>query len=252
MSGVWEKLEHKLIDTHCHILDYSDKNIFAKLNQKKITVHGVTTTLDEFKAVKELVKNYPNIHPYLGIFPLKVRDEIDSLEEILELIETEKFIGEIGLDYTVKEDERQQQRLVLKEIINKCNNAGKKVLSLHSRGSSQDVLKFIGSDFNGSAIMHWFSGDPELVKKTPKNVFFSLNTAMIKSRNGKEIIKVLKPEQVLTETDGPYVLINGHPSYPWDIKNVIQTLSVRWGKPIEEVLDIISANYQRAVNFCDA
>ena len=75
---------------------------------------------------------------------------------------------------------------------------------------------------------------------------------MIKSRNGKEIIKVLKPEQVLTETDGPYVLINGHPSYPWDIKNVIQTLSVRWGKPIEEVLDIISANYQRAVNFCDA
>ena len=132
----------------------------------------MTTTLDEFKAVKELVQTTPNIHPSLGIFPLKVRDEIDSLEEILELIETEKFIGEIGLDYTAPEDERQQQRLVLKEIINKCNNAGKKVLSLHSRGSSQDVLKFIGSDFNGSAIMHWFSEILNLLKRPQKMSFF--------------------------------------------------------------------------------
>ena len=248
-GGVWDKLEHQLIDTHCHILDYNCPDLLNQLKHKQITVHAVTTTLDEFKNIKKIVADHPNIHPSLGLFPLKVPDECDSLEEILEHIETTKFIGEIGLDYTVLESERIKQREVLKLIVAKCDKIGNRVLSLHSRGSAEDTLNIIGKNFNGTAIMHWFSGKPEFLKNCPDNVFFSINTAMIKSRKGKEIIKAIKPSQVLTETDGPYVQINGQPTYPWDIKNVIQTLSLRWDKSIQETLKIVSDNYRRAVNF---
>ena len=252
MSGLWAKLEYKLIDTHCHVLDYQSQDFIQTLNKQRITTHAVTTTLAEYKALYPLLESCEYIVPSLGLFPLKVKSELEHLEQFLELIPKTKLVGEIGLDYTAPEEERELQRQVLKKIINKCNEENGKVLSLHSRGSAEDVLKIIGKKFNGSAIMHWYSGPVDFIQTAAPNIFFSINTAMLRSRKGKEILKVLKPEQVLTETDGPYVKINSEPAHPQDIKIVIQSLSQKWGKSIEEILDIIYENYTKATNFCDA
>ena len=100
--------------------------------------------------------------------------------------------------------------------------------------------------------MHWYSGPSELIQTAPPNIYFSINTAMLRSRKGKEVLKALKPEQVLTETDGPYVKINSFAAHPEDIKIVIQSLSQKWSKSIEEVLNIIKDNHDKATNFCDA
>ena len=94
--------------------------------------------------------------------------------------------------------------------------------------------------------MHWFSGDPELVKSSPDNVFYSVNTAMLRSRQGKKIIRTLSPGQVLTETDGPYVKINDTPAVPGDIRSVINALKEIWDMSLEETVDTISSNYHRA------
>ena len=71
---------------------------------------------------------------------------------------------------------------------------------------------------------------------------------MLKSRRGKEILKALRPDQVLTETDGPYVKINNKAATPIDIRNVVNSLSSLWEKSIQETLEILETNYQRAIN----
>ncbi|MCH2206957.1 MAG: TatD family hydrolase [Lentisphaerales bacterium] len=252
MSGLWAKLEDQLIDTHCHVLDYKEPDFIQKLNDSKITTHAVTTTLAEFKRLFPLLENCKHIFPSMGLFPLKAKEEGHNLEEFLDLIPQTKLIGEIGLDYTVPEEERVLQRQILEKIISKCNESGDKTLSLHSRDSAEDVFKIIGADFQGSAIMHWYSGPAELIDSAPKNIYFSVNTAMLKSRKGKEILQSLKPQQVLTETDGPYVKINAQASQPQDIRIVVQSLSQKWQKTIEETLKTIQENYARATNFSGA
>jgi len=250
MPGPWDKLQQKIVDTHCHIHHYPEPLHVAKEIQKAgIKVHCVTVKPSEFQNCQELFQNFENIISCLGLFPLNVKEEFKNLGFFLEELKKTSYVGEIGLDYSVtNEDELKLQREVFSTIVKECSNQGGKILSIHSRRSAEDVLKAIGCNFNGTAIMHWFSGEEKLVKGAPENVFFSINTAMIKSRQGKKILRALRPQQVLTETDGPYVQINEQPALPSNIINVVNALSCLWDKNLEDTMEILSGNYLRATS----
>ena len=55
-----------------------------------------------------------------------------------------------------------------KELIEKCNSIGNKILTVHSRGSANEVLSIIGDKFNGKIIMHWYSGTLKNLQKAIK------------------------------------------------------------------------------------
>ena len=248
MPGPWDKLIHKIVDTHCHLHHYPEPLKLAQAVQKaSIKVHCVTVKPSEYAVCQKLFENFDCIIPSLGLFPLNVKDEYKNLSLFLDEMKKTRFIGEIGLDYSVTDEkELNLQREVFSTIVNECSKEGGKILSIHSRRSAADVLEIIGNDFKGTALMHWFSGDEELIKGAPENIFFSVNTAMLQSRQGKKVLKALRPGQVLTETDGPYVSINKLPAVPADIKNVVNSLSCLWSKSLEETMEILSENYSRA------
>ena len=248
MPGVWDKLLHKIVDTHCHVHHYPEPlQVAEEIQRTGMNVHCVTVKPSEFQDCQKLLQNFENIIPCLGLFPLNVKEEYKNLKYFLEELKNTPYIGEIGLDYSISDEaELKLQREVFSTIIRECNSLGGKILSIHSRRSAEDVLKTIGQNFNGTAIMHWFSGEEKLVTNTPENVFFSINTAMLKSRQGKKVLRALRPEQVLTETDGPYVQINQKPAFPSNIINVVNALSCLWNKSIEDTMEIISKNYLRA------
>ncbi|MCM8534366.1 MAG: TatD family hydrolase [Lentisphaeraceae bacterium] len=245
MSKLWDKLSKNIVDTHCHILDYPTPfKLAEELDQKNISVHAVTTELDEFQELELLLKSFPTLYPSLGLFPLKVPQEIHRLDEYLELIPNLTYIGEIGLDFTVSEEEQTLQITIFKEILNECAKTNDKILSLHSRRAGKETLELVKNLYQGPAIMHWYSGPIEDALNAPRNIYFSVNTAMIKSRNGKELLKALKPEQILTETDGPYVKIGETPSRPEDIRVVIESLANKWDKTVEDTVALLNGNHQ--------
>ena len=250
MGGVWEQLYHRLVDTHCHINHYPEpEKLIAELAEKKIRVHCVTVRPGEYEPCCDLLKNHPDIIPCAGFFPLNAEEEKENFDYFLELVKKTRFIGEVGLDYTISDKkELSLQREIFTEIINTCSKLGNKVLSIHSRRSAEDVLKTVGDSFNGTAIMHWFSGHEDLVTKTPENIFYSVNTVMLSSRQGKKVLDKLRPSQILTETDGPYVELNNKSVKPPHMRNVVNSLSDHWDKSLEEVLDILEDNYKRALN----
>jgi TatD DNase family protein len=248
MNGPWAKLSSKLIDTHCHLHHYSDPEISMKLtNQAGIKTHMVTVRPDEFLQWQDIRNSFQFITPCLGLFPLYVDESEEQLQQFFTLLKKTRFIGEVGLDYTADELHRTLQRKFLQKLISNCHELGDRILSVHSRRSAEDIFKIIGESFNGKVIMHWYSGSIELAQNAPDNFYFSINTAMLKSRNGKELINHLKPEQILTETDGPYIKINDQPALPSDIKNVIQSLSLKWHCSLEECLNIIQQNYDKCL-----
>jgi TatD DNase family protein len=249
MSGLWAQLTERLIDTHCHLNHYENPSVLIeKLQRQKIKVHLVTVKPEEYEACINLTAEAPLIEPCLGLFPLYVEECQEQMSFFWKALKTTRFVGEVGLDYSVKDTQAiSLQKEVFTDIVRTCHDQGSKVLSIHSRKSADDIFSIIGKDFKGTAIMHWYSGKLESAMASPDNIFFSINTAMLKSRLGKKLIRSLSPEKVLTETDGPYVKINGRGAEPEDIRNVVNALSVHWRCSVEDVLSQIERNYKRAL-----
>ena len=181
MSGPWEKLSSQLLDAHCHVHHYEKpQEILAEIDRLGMEVFLVTVRPDEFAACLELAGERSKVHVGTGFFPL-MRRECD-MGLFRENLSRTRFVGEVGLDYSVEDDyERHMQRLVLQTILEESAAYGNKVLSLHSRRSAEDVLGMVGEDFPGQVIMHWYSGPLELIETAPQNVRFSVNTAMLRS-----------------------------------------------------------------------
>lgn len=51
---------------------------------------------------------------------------------------------------------------------------------------------------------------------------------MLASASGRRIVSALPPERVLTETDGPFVIVRGRPARPANIADVLAGLAQLW------------------------
>ena len=89
-----------------------------------------------------------------------------------------------------------------------------------------------------------FSGSVQNVEQA-EGVYYSINTAMIGSRSGKKLIRAMNPDFILTETDGPYVVVDDRPAHPGDVKRVINWLAQEWGVSMEAATEKIVANWLR-------
>ncbi|HJA15257.1 MAG TPA: TatD family hydrolase, partial [Candidatus Butyricimonas faecavium] len=70
--------------------------------------------------------------------------------------------------------------------------------------------------------------------------FFSINSAMIQSDNGRKIIAEIPKELILTETDFPYIEND-------DITSIYVWLSKLWNTTTKDVELTIDANFQRLI-----
>lgn len=247
--SVWQKQSHLLIDTHCHLMDYREPQaILKKINDDQLNVVSMSLNPDQYKKARAFYNNHQKVHIALGLFPDKNLMNSSRQDSFFQHINETRFIGEIGLDFLTDDTALQQaQREFFKKALIKCHGKNK-VISVHSRRAAAEALAMINQFYQGTAIMHWFSGPPALIKNTSKTIYFSINPAMLKSKKGKLIIQSIPKDQVLLESDGPNVLIGNQPSEPFDTRIVVESLTTQWQCTIEEVLLQINTNWQRALN----
>ena len=87
-----------------------------------------------------------------------------------------------------------------------------------------------------NAIFHWYSGNVSVLKNIVNSgFFFSINSAMIQSDNGKKIIAEIPKELVLTETDFPYLKKS-------NISEIHSYLSKLWNVSDSDTEKIINEN----------
>ncbi len=194
-----------LVDAHCHLMDIKD---YAPSKD----VIPVAASYSHNKNVKnvEIARKF-DVPFTLGIAPQSVIGDRDltPLEEWIDFIRKNKpnAIGEIGLDYhwAKGEEDIKKEELVFGRMLDLAEEMKLPVV-IHSRKSTPDIIDtFKMRDFELPVMMHFFSGSVSEAKWfAGQGGYISIPPLHSKAR--KEVIKEIPLENLLVETDAPYVV----------------------------------------------
>ncbi len=134
-------------------------------------------------------------------------------------------------------------------ILQLCAQAGRKILSVHSIRSSGQVLDLVEKHLpveRGRVVLHWFSGSAsELRRAVELGCYFSVNTAMFSTLSGQSTISAIPLDRLLTETDGPFVQVDGKVARPGDTVSLASALAEKLCHDPERLRTQLVLNLQR-------
>ncbi len=210
-----------LIDTHFHLDFYRDhKYWYDYINQNRQYTLCVTNSPGVYHSCKRLYPETKYLKFALGFNPKSIVFEKFDKRLFNHLQGETKYIGEVGLDFTGKLKEKREEQLYCFDYI--CSTVTEnQVLSIHSKNAEKAVLEILKKNKVKKAILHWYSGDFGTLKELIDNgYYFSINTSMLKSSKGQNIIRSIPNERILIESDGPFSKINSQKFNPSKLKDV--------------------------------
>lgn len=130
-----------------------------------------------------------------------------ALNALSDPILSKKFaaIGECGLDYHwgKTEEERAVQRRIFTQVIEFALSIGKPLV-IHSRDAESDCIKMLHDAGCNKAMMHCFGGNLEEAVLA-ESYGYLISIPPLPSKERKKIIKSLKLQSLVAETDAPYI-----------------------------------------------
>ena len=206
-----------MIDSHCH-LDHepllSDlENIIQRSKDAGIEkLLTISTSIESFSRVKELVHKDEIIYGTIGIHPHEANKDIVNSEFIEKsLKDNNKIIGigETGLDFFYNNSDKDKQIDSFKIHIDAAIKTNVPLI-IHSREAEEETFDILNDykDQNLKILMHCFTGSKKFAKKLLDfNTFFSAS-GIITFKNAKELqdtFKFLPSDKILIETDSPFL-----------------------------------------------
>ena len=206
-----------MIDSHCH-LDHepllSDlPNVIQRSKDVGIEkLLTISTSLESFSKIKELIKIDEMIYGTIGIHPHESSNDIITCKEIIkDLRENSKIIGigETGLDFYYNNSEKEKQISSFKEHIEASIETNKPLI-VHSRDAEKETFEILNHYKNEKVkiLMHCFTGSKEFSEKLlTLNSYFSAS-GIITFKNSidlQETFKSLPIDNILIETDSPFL-----------------------------------------------
>ena len=206
-----------MIDSHCH-LDHepllSDlENIIQRSKDAGIEkLLTISTSIESFSRVKELVHKDEIIYGTIGIHPHEANKDIVNSEFIEKsLKDNNKIIGigETGLDFFYNNSDKDKQINSFKIHIDAAIKTNVPLI-IHSREAEEETFDILNDykDQNLKILMHCFTGSKKFAKKLLDfNTFFSAS-GIITFKNAKELqdtFKFLPSDKILIETDSPFL-----------------------------------------------
>lgn len=235
-----------MIDFHCHLDLYPNPQaIRDECVKRGLYVLSVTTAPSAWKGTSALAAKAPRIRTGLGLHPQLAHERHAELALFDKLLPETRYVAEIGLD-NAREFRKhwQTQVLVFKHVLEKCSEAGGRIMSIHSRRASTPVLDYLEKfPEAGTPILHWFSGSlRDLDRAVTLGCWFSIGPAMLASERGRTLAERMPRERVLTESDGPFAQLNGKALLPWQTEDAFEALSRIWSVSTAEVERSINRN----------
>ena len=244
-----------LVDTHSHLFNEYYDNIQEVLDRAKAnSIEKVIVAADNINSCYEVIENskkYDNYYYCLGIHPEEIDDGLEELSKIIEdNIDDPKFvaIGEIGLDYYWTKDNKEKQIEVFEYQLKLAEKYNKPVI-IHSREATKDTIDILGK-YNLVVDIHCFSGSKETADIYIKRGYYLGVGGVLtfKNANLKDVIKDIPLENLLLETDAPYlapVPHRGESNEPAYIKDIAEFLASIKNTDIKEVEDKTTKNARK-------
>lgn len=201
-----------LIDTHCHLSynDYSDlDSVIKKMDSGVMITNGVDSNSNH--EVIDICGKYANVYGTLGIHPENVDNVFDDDFLFIEKhISDLKIvgIGEIGLDYHFRSDNKEKQKEVFIRQLLLAQKYNKPVV-IHSRDAILDTYNILKDlKLTIPVDIHCFSSSLEMAREFIKlgcNLGIGGVLTFKNSDKLKEIVKCIDLKYLLLETDSPYL-----------------------------------------------
>jgi TatD DNase family protein len=221
-----------MIDFHCHLDLYPEPQVVVReCVLRGIYALAVTTTPSAWQGTSELVSGAHRIRVALGLHPELARERRQELPLFDNFLPKTKYVGEIGLDGSPETRSFwADQKYVFEYILAACQTAGGKIMTIHSRRAVPEVLDSLGSfPGAGTPILHWYSGSSrDLTRAVELGCWFSVGPAMLAGEKGRKLVARMPRDRVLTETDGPFVLVDGRAACPWDVDRAVDAIADLW------------------------
>ncbi|XP_065928106.1 uncharacterized metal-dependent hydrolase HI_0454-like [Magallana gigas] len=167
-------------------------------------------------------------------------------------------VGEIGLDYSVKE-QHPQQKFILAEFFRRVYPFSNMVLHLRgadedscSRVPTQDCITLsdgLGVSIQTPIYLHCFLGGQAQIKlwiDTGRPVYFGVSErvrSMLDTQ--QEGVRAIPQGQILVETDSPYLPCGvGRPMTPKHIEKVYQLVATIRGESLEHLEEAVTKNFR--------
>jgi TatD DNase family protein len=264
-----EKLTTTTVDAHCH-LDIEDEDIFMSVEDslakaKAVGIAGIVQvgvdvpsskwaikTAQEFSQIHATVALHPNEAPVIALE--KGESALDeAIAEIAELAKEEvvKAIGETGVDfYRTSEEGREFQEKSFRAHIQIANKLNKPVM-VHDRDAHLDALRILDDEKAQQVIFHCYSGDKEFAQELVKRgwyLSFAGTCTFKNAQNLREALQVTPLENVLVETDAPFLTpmpYRGYPNSSYMIPLTLATMANEMNVDINTVADATRTNAEK-------
>ena len=210
--------EHIIVDSHCH-LDFPDfegeiPDLVARANDAGVKrMVTICTKLKNEPSVRKIAEEHEAVYYAAGTHPMSAASEpLASVDQLIKISQHPKMvgIGETGLDYHYTAESAEIQKTSLKIHIEAARETDLPLI-IHSRAADEDMSSILKDEFKKGqykCVMHCFSSSVELAKLSLELGFYLSMSGIItfkKSEELRSIFKLAPIDQVLVETDSPYL-----------------------------------------------
>ena len=249
-----------MIDSHCHLdhepLYSNIHDVIKRSKQAGITkILTISTTLESFKKILELVKKDSIIFGTFGIHPHESESNIVSSKDIVDNVKSNNKIigvGETGLDFFYNHSDKAKQILSFEKHIEAAIELDVPLI-IHSRSAEDKTFEILNSFKNKQPkiLMHCFTGTFSFAKKLLQlNSYFSASGIITFKNNNdlQETFANIPNEKLLIETDSPFlapVPMRGKKNEPSFVKFTAEKLSFIKKINVDKIKSITAENFNR-------
>ena len=222
----------RLIDSHCHLTDeaFDDDRLFILNDLSNFGLRGVinpATNLKDARMAIDLANEYDNFYACAGFHPEDIDDVTESdLKDLEEIAQNEKIvaIGEIGLDYYWKDDNKDKQKDIFIKQLDIARRLDLPAI-IHVRDSKEDIIEILEDYTDLKIQIHCFSDDLRTLEKYMDMGFYISIGGVVTFNNGtneQNAARMVPIERLMLETDGPYLTPEPYRGYRNDPRRVVE------------------------------
>ena len=201
----------KLVDVHAHLESEKFKGDLDSVIERFKEAGGEFvinsgTDPERNRQTLELAEKYGIVKCSFGMYPVGDYDDVDGeLVWIEEHANVCVAIGEIGLDFDKGRDDFEKQEKLFVKMLELAKKLDKTVV-IHSRKAELEAVEILEEMEMKNVVMHCFCGKKSLIKRCVENGWsFSVPPVIKRWDNFKMLVEIVPLEQLLTETDSPYL-----------------------------------------------
>jgi TatD DNase family protein len=259
-----EPLPAPVVDAHTHLdacgCTDADSVGAAMDRANAVGVRKVVTVADDLTSarwVTQAIDWHDDLYGAVALHPTRVAaaDFTDDVKAELEKLAGHsrvRAIGETGLDYYWDfAPPAAEQREAFAWHIALAERLGKPVM-IHDRDAHDDVISVLKAERpQGTVIFHCFSGDAAMARLCADAGWMLSFAGPVTFRNAsalREAASAVPLEQILVETDAPFLTPHPHrgrPNEPYLLPWTVRAIADLHGRPLDEVCAAIEANAER-------